>query len=278
MPARLQVVVARDPALLLRRAGGARSGFLSRHRRYNHSKRKRRHDGDFYPAHGRAAHYRVGRPLWNSVLRANITNAPQTSMTNLPRPNPNEATPAGDNDQWQAFETFVREQHAALCIYAYRYVRSRETAEEVVQDVLLRVWCRRNRMTEVELIPYVYRSVAHAAISRIRTERAIQTRDLALQRQTADRMPGEPSAAADELEVHVRRAIEALPERSRLVFLLSRDAGLTYAAIATRLGISTKTVENHIVRALRLLRAALKPHLLVPFALGTVEQLFRTLR
>ena len=68
-----------------------------------------------------------------------------------------------------------------------------------------------------------------------------------------------------------------MPERSRLVFLLSRDAGLTYAVIAERLGISPKTVENQIIRALRLLRAALKPHLVVSFALTGMEQVVRKL-
>ena len=157
----------------------------------------------------------------------------------------------------------MREQHSALCAYAYRYVRSRETAEEVVQDVLFRVWCRRDRMTEVELIPYIYRSVANGAISRVRAERTMHTRDLQLEREPAQSEGPDQEPAAGDLELEARRAIEALPERTRLVFLLSRDAGLTYVAIAERLGISPKTVENQIVRALRLLRAALKAHLLV---------------
>ena len=157
----------------------------------------------------------------------------------------------------------MRAQHPALCAYAYRYVRSHETAEEVVQDVLFRVWCRRDRMSEAGLIPYIYRAVANGAISRIRAERAMVTRDLHLEREAASGQEAEQDSGMAELEVHARQAIEALPERTRLVFLLSRDAGLTYAAIAERLGISPKTVENQIVRALRLLRAALKAHLLL---------------
>lgn len=171
----------------------------------------------------------------------------------------------------------MREQHPALCGYAYRFVKARDIAEEVVQDVLLRVWARRDRIAQAELAPYVFRSVAHAAISRIRADRAIRNRDERLRVEIDARVEPDPADTGAELEAHVRRAIEALPERMRLVFLLSRDAGLTYAAIANRLGISPKTVENQIVRALRLLRAALKPHLGVAIALAAAEPLLRKL-
>ncbi len=177
---------------------------------------------------------------------------------------PDDYPPSGADERWLAFESFVREHHPALCAYVYRYLRSREAAEEVVQEVLFRVWMRRNRIQQMDLIPYVYRSLAHAAISRIRTERAMRTRNLRLQQQAAEREGTDGLASTAELEARARQAIDALPERTRLVFLLSRDAGLTYAAIAERLGIAPKTVENQIVRALRLLRAALKPYLVLP--------------
>jgi RNA polymerase sigma-70 factor (ECF subfamily) len=198
-------------------------------------------------------------------------------VTVSPRDNQGAAPPRSPDEAWPAFETFVREQHPSLCAYAYRYVRSCEAAEEVVQDVLFRVWCRRDRLTEIELIPYVYRSVANAAISRVRSERAMLARDLHLAQAAADLGPTDQPDTGSDLHSQVRRAIEALPERTRLVFLLSRDAGLTYAAIAERLGISPKTVENQIVRALRLLRAALKPHLVLPLALAGAADLLRKL-
>lgn len=196
----------------------------------------------------------------------------------LPQPIPGESPCAGAEERWLAFEAFVREQHAALCAYAYRYVRSRDVAEEVVQDVLFRVWCRRDRVAQLDLVPYVYRSVAHAAISRIRAERAVRNRDLRLRVQASARVdPEPPDGSADELEGQVRQAIAALPERTRMVFLLSRDGGLTYGAIAERMGISVKTVENQMVRALRLLRAALSPHLAMLLTLTETAQVLRKL-
>lgn len=195
----------------------------------------------------------------------------------LPREDSADSPRPGGNERWDAFESFVREQHPALCAYAYRYVRDRDVAEEVVQDVLFRVWCRRDRIAHLDLVPYVFRSVAHAAISRLRGERAIRNRDLRLQHEVAAHTDADALDTATDLEAQVRQAIEALPERCRLVFVLSRDAGLTYAAIAERLGISVKTVENQIVRALRLLRTSLRPHLGLVAVFAGVEQLVRRL-
>lgn len=169
--------------------------------------------------------------------------------------------PAGEGDRWPEFELFVREQYPALCGYALRYLGDRDTAEEVVQDVLFRVWLRRVNMSGIELLPYVYRSIVHAAISRGRTDRAIRSRNARLMVESHRFSVPDCSATIGDLDERVKRAIETLPERCRLVFLLSRDAGLTYPAIAERLGISPKTVENQIVKALRLLRAALLPYL-----------------
>lgn len=171
----------------------------------------------------------------------------------------------------------MREQYAALCGYALRYVRDRDTAEELVQDVLVRVWSRREQLAETDLLPYLYRSTANAAISRLRQERAMQRRDAELK----TRMEGEftpPHEPVEELASRVREAIDALPERCRLVFLLSRDAGLSYPAIAERLGISVKTVENQMVKALRLLRLALQAYLSVPVLTSSLTELLRRLQ
>ena len=105
----------------------------------------------------------------------------------------------------------MREEYAALCAYAYRYVADRDTAEEVVQDVLLRVWQRRDHIADEELVPYVFRSTSNAAISRLRTERAIRRRD----EQLREELPGDVAPvteSADELAIKVREAIAALPE------------------------------------------------------------------
>jgi RNA polymerase sigma-70 factor (ECF subfamily) len=188
-----------------------------------------------------------------------------------PRSSPDEkdSPTNGVPETWDAFEVFVREQYASLCSYALRYVREHDVAEEVVQDVLLRVWKQRERVLHLDLATYVYRSVANAAISRLRTEKAIVTRDQVLALYDEERVSVQESNTA-QLEADIRAAIESLPEKCRTVFLLSRDAGLSYAQIGERMGIATKTVESHMVKALRELRVALKAHLgvIVAAAMG----------
>jgi len=61
----------------------------------------------------------------------------------------------------------------------------------------------------------------------------------------------------DELKEHVNLIVESLPEKCKRVYILSRNEQLSHKEIADQLGISVKTVENHITNALRVLRAAL---------------------
>ena len=71
----------------------------------------------------------------------------------------------------------------------------------------------------------------------------------------------ENALSADDIEVILNNAINSLPEKCREVFILSRMEGLKYREIAERLNISTKTVENQIITALRKLRVELKDYL-----------------
>lgn len=178
---------------------------------------------------------------------------------------------------WPAFEALVREQYGRLCACAYRYVGSSAAAEDVVHDVLLRAWMQRERLGDVDLLSYLLQSVRNGAISSLRKRRAEGARDERLTAELSARAP----ASVDETEhaqivQAVTAAIEALPERCRLIFLLHRDGGLTYREIADRLDLSVKTVETQMGRALRVLRQRLAPFLSVSLALlggGVVKRL-----
>ena len=79
--------------------------------------------------------------------------------------------------------------------------------------------------------------------------------------------PGEWDVSAEletlELEERIRGAISSLPERCRLIFELSRFEGLKYAEIASKLDISVKTVENQMMKALKILREQLAKYLTI---------------
>jgi RNA polymerase sigma-70 factor (ECF subfamily) len=158
-----------------------------------------------------------------------------------------------------AFEALFHAYHAPLCAFAYRYLDARDLAEEVVQEIFLFVWERRETWdVRTSVKGYLFTAVRNAALSYLRHERVVRRREA----ETVERLDG-PSAGADaeaaaaETLAAVQRAVSRLPERCRLVFTLHREQGLTYSEIAEVLGISPKTVEAQMARALQSLRKAL---------------------
>ena len=158
-----------------------------------------------------------------------------------------------------AFEALFHAYHAPLCAFAYRYLEARDLAEEIVQEIFLFVWERRETWeVRTSVKSYLFTAVRNAALSYLRHERVVRRREA----ETVERFDG-PSAGADaeaaaaETLAAVQQAVSRLPERCRLVFTLHREQGLTYSEVAEVLGISPKTVETQMGRALRSLRKAL---------------------
>ena len=163
-----------------------------------------------------------------------------------------------------AFTILFSRYYDALCAFASGYTASRSEAEEIVEDVFVRVWELRDRLDVREsLKAYLYTATRNRALNRLRDEKAEARR---LDETRFDDAPpgmGQPTPALDEA-IHaaefgraVELAVEQLPPRSRQVFLLHRQHGLTYGEIAAALEISPKTVENLLGRALKHLRARL---------------------
>jgi RNA polymerase sigma-70 factor (ECF subfamily) len=141
-------------------------------------------------------------------------------------------------------------------------VRERALAEEIVQEVMLELWRRRESLeVEQSFRAYLVRSTRNRAFNDIRHERVV-AREAAT---AAIDPPISPSAEEEmlgvELEQAVRAAIDGLPENSREVFRLSREQGFRYAEIAAALEISVKTVEKRMGQALSELRERLAPWL-----------------
>jgi RNA polymerase sigma-70 factor (ECF subfamily) len=166
---------------------------------------------------------------------------------------------AGGED---AFDVVFRAHYALLVGFVERMVRQREVAEEIAQDVLLELWKRREGFVlEVSLRAYLFKAARNRALNHLRHERVARL--------------GESHAAGDavveplsvtrlvdeEIDLAVREAVRGLPERCREVFELSRVQGLRYGEIAAVMGISVKTVEAQMGKALRVLRERLAPWL-----------------
>jgi len=157
----------------------------------------------------------------------------------------------------EALHVIFTTHHAQLLGLAQSIVRDRSTAEDVVQDVMLELWRRRDKLVlESSLGGYLMRSARNRALNQLRTRRRERPESAALNH--ANPATAHRDVVENEMETAVRAAIAELPERCRQVFELSRMQGLKYAEIAATLGISVKSVETHIGRALRVLRVRLR--------------------
>jgi RNA polymerase sigma-70 factor (ECF subfamily) len=179
-----------------------------------------------------------------------------------PEPAPWRSEPVPDATV--AFEVMVSAHYGKLCAFAFRLLGSRELAEDTVHEVLLRIWRNRDRFEFRDPLAYLYRAVRNQIISE---RRRSGTRSRLLQEQvvSGDMPTRAPDVAAavegDELARAAALAVESLPARCRLVYTMRREQGLSYAEIADVLDITTKTVENHMTRAAKLLRARLACYL-----------------
>jgi RNA polymerase sigma-70 factor (ECF subfamily) len=167
---------------------------------------------------------------------------------------PDDASGSGrpEPDFDKAFDLFVEQHYARLCNFALRLLRSPDAAEDAVQEVLYKIWDRRTIENVRDPVPYLYQAVRNQCLMVLRSERRWHTTEVeigTLVHDTAD-----DDADLFDLQRGIARAIDALPERTRLVFTMHRQQELTYNDIARILGISVKTVETQMTRALKILR------------------------
>jgi RNA polymerase sigma-70 factor (ECF subfamily) len=158
-------------------------------------------------------------------------------------------------DDEEAFASIFRTHYAPLVGAAQAVLGDRSRAEEVVQDVLLELW-RRRASLEIEstLRAYLHRATRNRALNVVRHEKVTQRMAPIAADDPTVAPVGIGVVVEGEIDQALHEAIGHLPARCREVFELSRVQGLRYAEIAETLGISIKTVEAQMGKALRILR------------------------
>jgi RNA polymerase sigma-70 factor (ECF subfamily) len=166
---------------------------------------------------------------------------------------------AGDE---AAYDSVFRTWYPAMVRVAAALVRDGDAAEEVAQDVMHELWLRRTTLHEDQSIrAYLLRSVRNRSLNHLRHLRVRRDSEADVEAlYGSPEIPDQPIVAR-ELASAAQAAFDELPPRCREVFELSRVQGLKYAEIATALGISQKTVEAQMGKALRILRERLAPWL-----------------
>ena len=157
-----------------------------------------------------------------------------------------------------SFEALFHAYCQDLIRFACRFTRDTPVAEDIVQEVFLRVWRDRSRLAPAANVKaYLYAAVRNESLNYLRHAEveARSAPELALAARPVKTPEDERSAKAAAASVYA--AVARLPERRRLIFRMNRFDHLTYAEIAQVLEISIKTVETQMGRALAFLRAEL---------------------
>jgi RNA polymerase sigma-70 factor (family 1) len=162
-------------------------------------------------------------------------------------------------------ELLFRRYHGVLCSHALRYVYSREVAEDLVSDVFCKFW--KNASFESVTTSYrfyLFRSVRNEAYSHLRAEfRKGDNQEHFTIPEAGPGLRPDHITQYEETFNRVKQLVEQLPPQCRKVFLLSRFEGKKYKEIAEEMGLSVKTVDTHLVKALKLMRSGLRDYVLL---------------
>lgn len=159
-----------------------------------------------------------------------------------------------NENQVSVFTSFYTQFFQKLLLTSDKYVEDVFVAEEIVQDVFLKIWESPEGLNEIKSInSYLYRSVINASINYLNRQKNIEKHHLKIAANYSEESMIELDEE-NELIVLINNEIEKLPTQCKKVFKLSRFEQLKYKEIASLLDISERTVENHISNALKTLR------------------------
>lgn len=145
----------------------------------------------------------------------------------------------------------------------YRLIPDESTCQDLAQELFVDLWNKRESLDiHTSLRAYLRRSAVNKSLNYIKANRRIQfddTEDLGYLPDTSA-LDTQKRESQDTLEDALHAAIDGLPEKCRVVFNLSRFEQLSHREIAEKLGISVKTIENQITKAMKMLRDAMNNH------------------
>lgn len=157
------------------------------------------------------------------------------------------------NDQGAYKELFLL-LHKPLQQFAYSILKSGEEAEELVSDIFIGIWQKKDKLTAIEApLFYFYTTAKNLAITRLNKQKkqvSLNAEDWLLQLNSVYFDP-EQLMMTEEMMRQIRNAVNELPPRCRLVFKLIKEDGLKYKETAELLQLSVKTVEAQMAIALR---------------------------
>ncbi|HEY8955799.1 RNA polymerase sigma-70 factor [Chitinophaga sp.] len=160
----------------------------------------------------------------------------------------------------KAFERLYQATVIALGNQAFRILKDREQVKDIIQDVFTSLYLRRDELPgDVNISGYLNNAVKYKVSNQLRNKLLKENHHQVLIRQAHQQEMVQPvQLEQHELKTRIARSLNTLPQKCREVFMLSYYDNLGYKAIAQEMGISVKTVEKHMSKALQVLRRELK--------------------
>lgn len=174
------------------------------------------------------------------------------------------------NSDEKTFEYIFREHFRELINYAFFYTGSLQTAEDIVQDIFLKIWnFRKDIEIRSNIRVYLLRSVHNECIQYLRHQSVIQKHNSFVNKKYSEIQlmnqlyteSGLTFLFEKEIGALVNDALKSVPDKTREIFILSRNSYLKNSEIAQKLELTEKSIEYHISRALDILRKQLKDYL-----------------
>jgi RNA polymerase sigma-70 factor (family 1) len=186
-------------------------------------------------------------------------------MTNFTKLSEEELMSLLKQDMLSAFREIYVRHWKKLYGDAYKRLKNKELAEEIVQEVFSNLWIKRAQLQiNTTLGGYLHSAVSHHIIDQYRKEivRAKYKEAFKIVHSEVDNST-EDEIMLKELTLTIENEVSQLPDKCRSVYELSRKEHKSNKEIALQLSISEKTVENHLTNALRRLRHGLSHYLMV---------------
>lgn len=163
---------------------------------------------------------------------------------------------AGNSDAYKSLYLYAYEP---LCLYILNFTKDKIIAEDIVQDVFIKLWINRSKLkSEYSLIPYLYKMAYNKFVDSYRKNKK-KTEELeAFKLSSLSELIEYDEDLYQQKLNSVEQAINELPPRCQEIFIMSKQENMRYKDIATELNISIKTVEHQMSKALSILRKKMK--------------------
>lgn len=162
-------------------------------------------------------------------------------------------------DDKEALDDLYRLYYPRLYSFSKGFLKVEDDIDDILQDVFVKIWLNRRKIDNVKTFnSWIFTIAKNTILSYFREKTRYNEFEIRLQHLATTELVLNSEIEYYDLKKQTDKIIDDLPEKRKKIFLLSREEGMSYKEISEKMGISIKTVEDHMLHALRYLRGKLK--------------------